>query len=207
MPVVVSSSCVETLQRFAGAAGFSSRVAGQLCRSRRSSFLTVYQSKWAVYRRWCKEKGHSSSSPSIPKIAEFLLWLWRSKGLSLADVKAYRAMLSAVFSLKLPGISSDHVLRNLIRSFAVERPRGPVAHPSWDLDVVLHHCHLRRMNLWSPRLCGLLLKSIFVQFYPSKERMRVVVLAHSLVERIGCVQFERLFKLLILQTTFERVIG
>ena len=57
----------------------------------------------------------------------------------MAAVKAYRSMLSAVFSLKLPGISSDHVLKNLIRSFAVERPRGSVAHPSWDLDVVLRH--------------------------------------------------------------------
>ena len=103
-PVVASSSCVETLQRFAPAAGFSSRVAQQLGRSRRSSSLTVYQSKWAVYRCWCRDKGHSSSSPSIPKIAEFLPWLWRSKGLSLAAVKAYRSMLSAVFSLKLPDI-------------------------------------------------------------------------------------------------------
>ena len=57
----------------------------------------------------------------------------------MAAVKAYRSMLSAVFSLKLPGISSDHVLKNLIRSFVVERPRGPAAHPSWDLDVVLRH--------------------------------------------------------------------
>ena len=48
-------------------------------------------------------------------------------------------MLSAVFSLKLSGISSDHVLKNLICSFEVERHCGPVAHPSWDLDVVLRH--------------------------------------------------------------------
>ena len=99
--------------------------------------VTVYQFKWSGYRRWCRDKGHSSSSPSIPKIAKFLLWLWRSRGLSLAAVQAYRSMLSAVFSLKLPGISSYHVLMYLLRSIAVEYPRGLVAIPSWDLDVVL----------------------------------------------------------------------
>ena len=49
--------------------------------------------------------------------------------------------------------------------------------------------------------------SIFVQLYPSKERMRVVALAHPFVALIGCVQFERLFTLLSLQTMFERVTG
>ena len=40
-----SSSCVETLQRHARAAGFSARVARQLGRSRRASSLVAYQSK------------------------------------------------------------------------------------------------------------------------------------------------------------------
>ena len=100
-PVVTSSSCVETLQRFARAARFSSGVARQLSRSRRSSSLAVYQSKWLVYRRRCREKGHSISSAAITKIADFFLWLWRSKGFSLSAVKSHRSMLSAVFALKL----------------------------------------------------------------------------------------------------------
>ena len=97
-----SSSCVETLQRHARAAGFSARVARQLGRSRRSSSLAAYQSKWSIFRRWCWDKGHSSSNPSVPKIADFLLWLWREKNLSLSAVKAYLSMLSAVFAFRLP---------------------------------------------------------------------------------------------------------
>ena len=30
-------------------------------------------------------------------------------------------------------------LRDLLRSFSIERPRRPQVHPSWDLDVVLRH--------------------------------------------------------------------
>ena len=37
--------------------------------------------------------------------------------------------------------------------------------------------------------------------------MKVMAPAHSLVMKIACVQFERLFTLLSLQTAFERVIG
>ena len=60
-----------------------------------------YQSKWSTYRRWCWEKGHSVSNPSVAKV-DFLLCLWESRGLSLSSVKAHRSMLSAVFKFKLP---------------------------------------------------------------------------------------------------------
>ena len=139
-PVMASSSCVETLQRFARAAGFSSHVTRQLGRLRRVSALNVYQSKWSVYRHWCREKRHSISSPSIPKVADFFYcgsgdlrdFLWRR-------LKHIALCFQLFFSFKLPAISTDSALKNLIRSFAVECPRGPTAHPLWDMDVVLRH--------------------------------------------------------------------
>ena len=135
--VHASTSCVETLERFARASGFSSRVARRLGKARRKSSLRAYQSKWSVFRRWCFDKGHSVSRPSIPKVAEFLLWLWSSKGLGLSAIKGYRSMLSAVFGLRLPEISDSRVLRDLLRSFAIEKPRSVSQSPSWDLDLVL----------------------------------------------------------------------
>ena len=46
-------------------------------------------------------------------------------------------MLSSVFYLRLPEISESVVLRDLIRSFVIERPRSVSQSPSWDLDLVL----------------------------------------------------------------------
>ena len=46
-------------------------------------------------------------------------------------------MLSAVFRFTLPQISSSPVLKDLIRSFKIERPSIPVWAPSWDLSRVL----------------------------------------------------------------------
>ena len=75
----------------------------------------------------------------MAKVADYLLWLWESKGLSLSSVKAHRSMLSAVFRFKLPELGEHHVLRDLLCSFAVEQPLHPRVSPSWDLDVVLNH--------------------------------------------------------------------
>ena len=138
-PVHASSSCLETLRRFARASGFSCSVARRLGQARRQSSVANYQSKWLTYLRWCTDKGHSVSQPSVSKVADYLVWLWEDQGLSLSLVKAHRSMLSSVFQFKLPALGEDRVLQDLLRPFAIERPRRIQAPPSWDLDAVLWH--------------------------------------------------------------------
>ena len=148
------ASCLETIQRFARAEGFSSRVAAQVGLAHCPSSRTNYQLKWSVYKNWCRKEGHSISRPSLPKIADFLFWLrrlkglsissadflfWlrRLKGLSISSLLGYRSMLAAVFPTVLLSISSDSVLRDL-HSFKVEAPPRLVCPTAWDLSVVLH---------------------------------------------------------------------
>ena len=138
-PVHASSSCVETLRRFARASGFSRCVARRLGQARRQSSVASYQSNWLTYRRWCTDKGHSVSQPSVLKVADYLVWLWEDQDLSLSSVKAHHSMLSSVFRFKLPSLGEDRVLQDLLRSFAIERPCRPQAPPSWDLDAVQRH--------------------------------------------------------------------
>ena len=138
-PVHASSSCVETLRRFARASGFFRSVARRIGQARRQSSVANYQSKWLTYRHWCTDKGHSVSQPSVSKVADYLVWLWEDQGLSLSSVKAHRSMLSSVFQFKLPALGEDRVLQDLVRSFSIERPCRPQAPPSWDLDAVLRH--------------------------------------------------------------------
>ena len=130
------SSCVETIQRFARLQGFSSHVAKQSSLARRSSSCAGYQAK-SIYRQWCRSEGHSISRPSLPKVADFLFWLRRTKKLSVSAVLGYRSVLSVVFRSQLPEISSSPVIHDLLRSFKVEAPCG-VRPPSWDLEAVLN---------------------------------------------------------------------
>ena len=104
------ASCLETIQRFAQSQGFSKHVAQQSALSRRPSSRAGYQARWAVFRKWCHDKGHSVSRPSLQKIADFLFGLRRTKKLSVFAVMGYRSMLSAVFRSVLPEISSSSVL-------------------------------------------------------------------------------------------------
>ena len=46
-------------------------------------------------------------------------------------------MLALIFRWKLPELTDSPVLRDLIRSFAIQRPRSGVSPPNWDLSVVL----------------------------------------------------------------------
>ena len=130
-------SCVATIRRFAKHVGIPSRVADKISKSRRSSTRRNYQAKWDCYRAWCSSKGHSTSRPNIAKISLFLLWLWEKKGLSLPTIKAYRSMLAAVFRFKMPDIGTNLVLKELIRSFTLDRPRTPSSPAPWDLSKVL----------------------------------------------------------------------
>ena len=78
-----------------------------------------------------------STNPSVSKVADFLLWLWEVKNLSVSSIKAHRSMLWAVFKFKLPELGDHHVLRDLIGPFCSECPHRPPTPPCWDLDVVL----------------------------------------------------------------------
>ena len=131
------SLCLETIKQFTRAGGFSRRVAQQVSLARRPSSRAGYQSKWLVFRQWCRSEGHSISRPSLPKIADFLFWLRRSRRLSVSYIMGYRSMLSAVFKSVLPEISTSPVLHDLLRSFQAEAPIREVRPPSWDLNVVL----------------------------------------------------------------------
>ena len=134
-----SADCMATIKRFARQAGFSSTVAGQLVFCRRLSTRLNYQARWGTYRKWCRDFGHRSSSPSIAKIAEFLTYMFKCKGAALSTIKGYRAMLSAVFKFPLPEISTSPILKDLIRSFEISAPRPLFPPPPWDLDKVLQY--------------------------------------------------------------------
>ena len=132
-----TASCLEILRCFTRAAGFSSVVAAQASLACRPSLRANYQLKWAVYQSWCRSHGHSVSRPTLSKVADFLCWLRSARGLSVSSIKGYRSMLSVVFRFHLPSLSSDPVLRDLLRSFRLSLAERLLRPPAWDLSVVL----------------------------------------------------------------------
>ena len=84
-PPRASSSCGETVQRFARDLGLSCPVALRVALCHRSSSLRLYRHLWECYRRWCADHGHTVSSQSLSKFADFLYFLLTKKRLGLLD--------------------------------------------------------------------------------------------------------------------------
>ena len=112
----------------------------------------------------------------MPKVADYLLWLWETIKLSVSTIKAHRSTLSTVFCFKLPELGEHHVLRDLIWSFAIERPYHPPMSPSWDLDVVLWHF---MSSAYEP------LESVSLKTFSKKT---LFLLALATVKRVGEIQ-------------------
>ena len=72
---------------------------------------------WRRWRSFFAGSAHRSTSGSLPSRAT--------------------ALLSAVFRFQLPSLSSHPVLRDLLRSFALESATCPLRPPEWDLTLVL----------------------------------------------------------------------
>ena len=177
-----SASCLATLRRFTRAAGFSSAVAAQASLSRRPSSRKAYQLKWQVYRQWCHSHGHSSSNPSLAKTADFLCWLHSSKHLGVSSIKGYRSMLSAVFCFQLPSLSSHPVLRDLLRSFALESAPRQLRPPAWDLTLVLRFLNTSSFEpLAEVPLRALTQKVLFLVAFATAKRVGELQVLSSVV--------------------------
>ncbi|XP_064120812.1 uncharacterized protein LOC135225407 [Macrobrachium nipponense] len=130
------SNCLFTIEKLARAKGFSREAARAIARARRTSTIKLYQSKWDVFREWCRIRNISSSNTSIIQIADFLLLLRSQQKLAVSTIKGYRSMLTSIFRHRNIDVSGNKDLSDLIRSFeTAKRKDNPT--PSWNLDVVL----------------------------------------------------------------------
>ena len=106
--------------------------------------------------------------------------------MSLSSVKAHRSMLSSVFQFKLPALGEDRVLHDLVRSFAIERPRRPQAPLSWDLDAVLRHLMSSAFEpLESVYLRALTKKTLFLVSLATAKRVSEIQALSKTVAAIG----------------------
>ena len=180
------ASCLATLKRFTRAAGFSSAVAEQSSLARRPSSCAIYQVRWSIYRSWCHDHGHSVSRPTLAKVADFLYWLRFTRGLSVSSLRGYRSVLSAVFRFHLPSLSSDPVIRDLLRSFRLSSAERVLRPPAWDLSKVLTYVVLPAFEpLSQASFRALTLKTLFLLALATAKRVGELQALSSVVTFVG----------------------
>ena len=139
-PPELASSCMEAGIDLARAAGFSLKAAQLMAASRRKSTSLIYQGKWNIFRKWCETSKIDHSKPTLPVIADFLVYLFDVRKLSVTAIKGYRSMLSSVFFSVLPGITSSRFMKELVKGLenrSVKKMRSPF--PSWSLAKTLEY--------------------------------------------------------------------
>ena len=133
------TSRLALIARSAEERGFSGSVSKRISIPQKGSTIKVYEAKWKVFGEWCQSQGIDPCTPSIPVIADFLLYCFDERKLTLSAIKGYKSSLSQVMSSRGIDISHDKDLAALIRSFSVERPLSHREVPRWDLMVVMRH--------------------------------------------------------------------
>ena len=114
--------------------------------------------------------------PTIPKVAEFFTFLFKTEKASVSTIKGYRSMLSSVFKFCLPEILTSPILKDLTRSFEISAPRPVHRSPSWDLDKVLEY------------LSGPPFEPLADASFRNKTRKALFLVAMATAKRVGELQ-------------------
>ena len=112
----------------------------------------------------------------------FPLWLRSTRGLSVSSIRGYRSVLSAVFRFHLPSLSSDPVLRDLLRSFQLSSVERVLRPPAWDLSRVLRYLNSPEFEpLPQASLRALSLKTLFLLALATAKRVSELQALSSIV--------------------------
>ena len=69
---------------------FSVKVAERIAAPQRLSTRTIYQSKWSLFERWCRENLVDFSSPTVKQISDFFMYLYQDLNRRPSTIDGYR---------------------------------------------------------------------------------------------------------------------
>ena len=113
-------------------------VAERIAAPQRSSTRTIYQSKWALFERWCRENLVDFSTPSIKEVSDFFMYLYQDLNRHPSTIDGYRTAIVDTLGPTGLHISQSSDLNRLLSSFHRDRPKSSRNLPKWNLSVVLN---------------------------------------------------------------------
>ncbi len=169
---------------------FSSKIAGYVSSARRPSTNKVYQARWRIFRDWCGSNETDPLHPSIPRIADFFIFLFESKGCQPATIRGYRSMLSNTLRFgRRCDIGTNHVLSELIKSFQLRKPVTRSLTPKWNLSWVLLSLNKAPYEpLSEASMLDLTVKTVFLLSLASARRVSEI---HALSVEEGAIRFNK----------------
>ena len=104
--------------------GFSVEVAERIAVPQRSSTRIVYQSKWALFAKWCRENSVDFSTPSVKQITDFFMYLYQDLNRHHSTINGYRTAIVDTLGPMAQHTAHDAHLHRLLSSFHRDRPKS-----------------------------------------------------------------------------------
>ena len=134
----VPTSRLASIQQALRKKRFSERASLLIAKSRRQSTNVVYEAKWRVYSNWCVRRKVNPLDPSPRRLADFLVYLFDTKNLSVSTIRGYRSTISHTLAFRQKSnVCHDPSISALMRALELERPVHRSLAPKWDLSCVL----------------------------------------------------------------------
>ena len=73
--------------------GFSVEVAERIAAPQRSSTKTIYNSKWALFEKWCRENSVDFSTPSVKQVSDFFVYIYQVLNRCPSTIDGYRTAI------------------------------------------------------------------------------------------------------------------
>lgn len=118
--------------------GFSKEIAQKISCPQAPSTLKLYDAKWRVFARWCKEKNTDPFRADPPLVADFLMDRFKNHNARFKTLQGYRTVIAAACKESTgKDLGQDSRLSSLLKSLHRERPDPTDRFPAWDLAYVL----------------------------------------------------------------------
>ena len=151
--------------------GFYVEVAERIAAPQRSSTRTIYQSKWALFERWCRENLVNFSTPSIKQVSDFFMYLYQDLNRHPSTIDGYRTAIVDTLGPTGLHISQSSDLNRLLSSFHRDHPKSSRNLPKCNLSVVLNELTKARFEpMKDTDLKPLTLKTAFLVALASGKR-------------------------------------
>ena len=124
----------------------------------------LYDSRWAMWHRWCSQNNVDPVKPESMQFARYLAFLSSAKKLSASAVKGHRASISTTIKqLGGRGFSESHLLKLVVQGATLKEARTPRHFPAWDLRLVLESLRSDPYeHIGSCKLSNLTYKTVFL---------------------------------------------
>lgn len=113
----------------------------------RASTLKTYTPIWNKWSKWCSQNNLNCRSPAPAEVARYLAKLCLTDRLAYRTILVHKSVIASICeTLSDIKISSNHLIRHILKAVSISRPIPPKL-PIWDARIVIKFLKNTKPNI------------------------------------------------------------